>query len=90
MAIQAIDANWVGPLFLRLDEADESVQRLRAAGTTSESRIPVLTIVRSIWSIIRHRVTLETGLLSLQERLDLELVLSAEIARRSGRSAAEI
>lgn len=90
LAVQAIDAKWHGPLYLRLDEADESVERLRAASQTNDSKMSLPTILKSIWAMLRHRVALETGSLSLQERLDVELVLSAELAKRTGRSLAEI
>lgn len=85
-AIDAIDLAWTGPLLVRVDEANEEIRALMSKAEGGGLRgVGVFAILRGIIALMRKTIHIDTGALPFELRLDLEVLLGAEVARRSDR-----
>jgi hypothetical protein len=92
-AVNAIDVAWSGPLMVRVDEANEEIQQLFEKVSMKDGRPGLLdlpALIRGVLAIARQSIQIPTGSLRFQERLDLETVLGAEIAERTGREIGQV
>ena len=92
LAVNAVDVAWTGPLMLRVDEANEEIrglsEKVELKGGVNLFTLP--SFIRGVLAIARQSIQIETGALRFSERLDLEIVLGAEIAKRTRRSLGEL
>ena len=84
IGVDAIDFAWSGPLVVRIDGANEEARRV-ADGSGGG-----LAKVAATFALIGKSVFIDTGALSFALRHDLEVVLGAEVAARTGRTAGDL
>jgi hypothetical protein len=92
VSIQALDVPQQGSLSLRVDEANDEIQRMQDA--VQERRRVGLAflpmVLRGVVALVKQTVTVDTGALTFVDRVDVEQVLAAEVAARSDRAAGEL
>lgn len=92
-AINAVDVVSHSGLMLRIDEAHRELTTIREGEEAVDrkgSAFPMGAMLGAVMALARQTIMIDTGTLPLQLRIDLETVLDAEIAARSGRVAAQI
>lgn len=82
--VNAVDLAWTGPLMIRVDEANDEIRKLMAKRDRGP-QVGLLGALRGVLALLRQTIQIDTGALSFEERFDLEVVLGAHVATRTGR-----
>jgi hypothetical protein len=87
-AVAAVDVAWTGPIMLRLEEGSEALKKMQRLA--ERHRPSVLAMRKAGQTLSANSVKIPADSLTFSERLDIELVLGADIAARTGRSGSDL